>query len=49
MFTDLSKNRMDAATEALLMDLARQCGVVEHRDAMFVGEKINTGWSGTGG
>jgi glucose-6-phosphate isomerase len=41
VFADLSKNRMDAATEALLMDLARQSGVAEHRDAMFAGEKIN--------
>jgi glucose-6-phosphate isomerase len=41
VFADLSKNRIDAATEALLMDLARQSGVAEHRDAMFAGEKIN--------
>ena len=41
VFADLSKNRIDAATEALLMDLARQSGVTEHRDAMFGGEKIN--------
>jgi glucose-6-phosphate isomerase len=42
VFADLSKNRIDAATQALLLDLARQCGVQEHRDAMFAGEKINT-------
>ena len=42
VFADLSKNRIDAATEALLMDLARQSGLTEHRDAMFAGEKINT-------
>ena len=41
VFADLSKNRIDAATQALLLDLARQCGVVAHRDAMFAGEAIN--------
>jgi glucose-6-phosphate isomerase len=41
VFADLSKNRIDVATEALLLDLARQSGVLEHRDAMFAGEKIN--------
>jgi glucose-6-phosphate isomerase len=41
VFADLSKNRLDAATQALLRDLARQCGVEAHRDAMFAGEKIN--------
>jgi glucose-6-phosphate isomerase len=42
VFADLSKNRIDAATEGLLMTLARQCGLASHRDAMFAGEKINT-------
>ena len=41
VFADLSKNRIDASTEALLMDLARQSGLPEHRDAMFAGQKIN--------
>jgi len=41
VFADLSKNRIDAATEQLLLELARQSGVLEHRDAMFGGEKIN--------
>jgi glucose-6-phosphate isomerase len=41
VFADLSKNRIDAATEALLLDLARQSGVAEHRDAMFAGAVIN--------
>ena len=41
VFADLSKNRLDGATQALLMDLARQSGVAAHRDAMFAGEKIN--------
>jgi glucose-6-phosphate isomerase len=42
IFADLSKNRIDIATESLLMELARQCGVAQHRDAMFAGEAINT-------
>ena len=42
VFADLSKNRIDAVTQALLFNLARQCGVEQHRDAMFAGEKINT-------
>ena len=41
VFADLSKNRLDAATQALLLDLARQTGVEAHRDAMFAGDKIN--------
>ncbi len=41
VFADLSKNLIDAATETLLLDRARQSGVEEHRDAMFAGEKIN--------
>ena len=41
VFADLSKNRWDAATESLLLQLAEQSGVQEHRDAMFAGEKIN--------
>ena len=42
VFADLSKNRLDAATQALLLDLARQTGVEAHRDAMFAGDRINT-------
>ena len=41
VFADLSKNLLDVATQAMLMDLARQSGVEAHRDAMFAGEKIN--------
>ena len=41
VFADLSKNHTDAATEALLMELARQTGLAAHRDAMFRGEAIN--------
>ena len=41
VFADLSKNLIDAPTEALLMALARECGLEAHRDAMFAGEHIN--------
>ena len=41
VFADLSKNRLDQATQNLLLDLARQSGVVQHRDAMFAGEPVN--------
>jgi glucose-6-phosphate isomerase len=41
VFADLSKNRIDAATEALLLELAQQTGLAAHRDAMFAGEAIN--------
>ena len=42
VFADLSKNLIDSTTAGLLFDLARQCGVESHRDAMFAGEAINT-------
>ncbi len=42
IFADLSKNRIDAATETLLMQLARECGVAKQRDAMLSGEAINS-------
>jgi len=42
VFVDLSKNRIDAATEGLLLALAEQCSLGAHREAMFSGEKINT-------
>jgi glucose-6-phosphate isomerase len=41
VFADLSKNLIDAPTEALLIDLAQQCGLTAHRDAMFAGDAIN--------
>ena len=41
VFADLSKNRWDLATRTLLLELARECGVPERRDAMFAGEPIN--------
>jgi glucose-6-phosphate isomerase len=42
VFADLSKNRMDQATEQLLMQLARECGLEQQRDAMLRGEAINS-------
>jgi glucose-6-phosphate isomerase len=41
VFADLSKNLIDAQTEALLLELADQCRLAQHRDAMFTGEMIN--------
>ena len=41
VFADLSKNHVDAATEALLQELAQETGVAAHRDAMFSGAHIN--------
>jgi len=42
LFLDYSKNRIDRNTVALLVTLARECGVEQQRDAMFAGERINT-------
>jgi glucose-6-phosphate isomerase len=42
VLADLSKNRWDLATRRLLTELARECGLEAHRDAMFAGEPINT-------
>ncbi len=42
VFADLSKNLIDHKSEALLMQLARECGLEAHRDAMFAGQEINT-------
>ena len=41
VFADLSKNLIDAPTEALLLALAQEAGLEAHRDAMFAGEPIN--------
>jgi len=41
VFADLSKNLIDAATQDLLLELARECGLEQYREAMFAGEKIN--------
>ena len=42
VFADLSKNLIDTGTQTLLLDLARQCRLEQHRDAMFAGEPINS-------
>ena len=42
VFADLSKNRWDLLTRRLLIDLARERGLEDRRDAMFEGEAINT-------
>jgi len=41
LFADLSKNLVDARTETLLLDLARECGLELQRDAMLGGAPIN--------
>ena len=41
LFLDYSKNRITDETLALLVRLARECGLREKIDAMFRGEKIN--------
>jgi len=41
LLADLSKNLLDTRTEALLLQLARQCGLEAQREALFGGEKIN--------
>ena len=41
LLLDFSKNRVTDETLRLLLDLAREAGVPERRDAMFRGEKIN--------
>ncbi len=38
---DYSKNRITGETMDLLLDLAKERGIVERRDAMFRGERIN--------
>ncbi len=42
VFADLSKNLIDTATESLLFDLAVQCQLEQHREAMFAGELVNS-------
>jgi glucose-6-phosphate isomerase len=42
LYADLSKNLVDGTTHELLLQLAQECGVLAHRDAMFAGEPINT-------
>jgi glucose-6-phosphate isomerase len=41
IFADLSKNHLDDTSQALLMQLARECGVAQQRDAMMRGDAIN--------
>ena len=41
VFADLSKNLLDGATLKFLLDLARECGLPERRDAMLAGEPVN--------
>jgi glucose-6-phosphate isomerase len=41
IFLDYSKNRVTDETMALLVELARESGLPERRDAMFRGEHIN--------
>ena len=41
VFGDLSKNLVDDAIAQTLLDLAEQCGLAAHRDAMFAGAAIN--------
>jgi len=41
IFADLSKNLIDHPTQQLLFTLARQCGLEQHRHAMFAGSAIN--------
>jgi glucose-6-phosphate isomerase len=42
VFADLSKNLLDTDTEQLLLALAQQSGLEQHRDAMFAGDRINS-------
>ena len=41
LYLDYSKNRITDETLALLVALARECGLRERIDAMFAGERIN--------
>src|SRR5579871_451507 len=41
LFLDYSKNRINAETLKLLIQLAQESGLTERRDAMSAGEKIN--------
>jgi glucose-6-phosphate isomerase len=42
LYLDYSKNRANDETLALLGELARDCGLHEHIEAMFDGKPINT-------
>ena len=42
LYLDYSKNRITDETVRLLVELAHACGLRDHLDAMFRGERINT-------
>ena len=42
VFADLSKNLIDSQSQSLLLELATQCQLEQHRDAMFAGELVNS-------
>lgn len=42
VYLDYSKNRITDETLRLLLQLAQECGLRDHIDAMFRGDKINT-------
>jgi len=42
IFLDYSKNRITEETLQLLLQLAKESGLTQHREAMFTGQKINT-------
>ncbi len=42
LYIDISKHRVTRETLHLLVELAREAGVPDHRDAMFAGAHINT-------
>ncbi|MEO3692618.1 glucose-6-phosphate isomerase [Roseateles paludis] len=41
VFADLSKNRIDSTSLALLLKLAQDCGIEAQRDALLAGEPVN--------
>jgi glucose-6-phosphate isomerase len=41
VFADLSKNLIDPHVRSLMYELARECMLERHRDAMFAGEAVN--------
>lgn len=41
VFADFSKSLLDDTATALLLDLAQQCGLAAHRDALFAGAQVN--------
>ncbi|MCB0562448.1 MAG: glucose-6-phosphate isomerase, partial [Phaeodactylibacter sp.] len=41
LFADLSRNLIDRQARTLLAQLARECGLAEHRDALLAGAHVN--------